>query len=150
MLKVDQCLPRGDRQANTPKFWLIWFCHILLPFQSNTGELQNPPMLKMEFLVWYRQTETSPSAEQSPSTTLRFSASSLSSVWLSFFSLLLSRKIPQFVLSVTKNRGFLVKGSALGNPPMHLKANNVVLPSGLSPLHQLLGETVPQAEKEEI
>lgn len=32
MLKVDQCLSRGDRQADTPELWLIWFCHILLLF----------------------------------------------------------------------------------------------------------------------
>lgn len=40
MLKVDQCLPRGDRRADTPEFWLIWFCHILLVFQSSTGKQQ--------------------------------------------------------------------------------------------------------------
>lgn len=42
MLKVDQCLPRGDRRADTANFWLIWFCHILLPFKSNAGKQQKP------------------------------------------------------------------------------------------------------------
>lgn len=42
MLKVDQCLPRGDRRADTPEFWLICFCHILLPFQSYTRKQQKP------------------------------------------------------------------------------------------------------------
>lgn len=51
MLKVDQCLPRGDRRADTPEFCLIWFCHILLRFSPTQESNKNPPMLKMEFLV---------------------------------------------------------------------------------------------------
>lgn len=101
-LEVYQCFSGGGRWSRyMSSGWLgsVTFSYHFSPIEKSN---RTPPILKMEFLVWYRQTISS--TEQSPSTVRGFSACSLNSA---FFSLLLSREIPQFVLWVSrKEEGF--------------------------------------------